>query len=152
MERSSRNSPASSGRAMTMTELPLLPATLALPQHPAAAAAKAEGLGAVPRAVVVAGAVAEAVAVAATTRRRQHLLLLLPHPALRCPSLVPWPPTTCASSWTFWWALDSRVCQRYKEFNAWTDKDTLLDRLFSVIEEEFWALDPALIYSLCVAN
>ena len=42
----------------------------------------------------------------------------------------------------FWWALDSRVCQRYKEFNAWTDKDTLYDLLFSVIEEEFWALDP----------
>ena len=79
---------------MTMTELPLLPATLALPQHPAAAAAKAEGLGAVPRAVAVAGAEA----VAATTRRRQHMLLLLPpHPAPRC-MLVPWPPTTFAST------------------------------------------------------
>ena len=112
-----KNAPAhpGGGRGLTTQQLRLL---LAQPQHPAAAAAKAEGLGAVPRAVVVAGAVAEAVAVAATTRRRQHLLLLLPHPALRCPSLVPWPPTTCASSWTFWWALDSRVCQRYKEFNA----------------------------------
>ena len=28
------------------------------------------------------------------------------------------------------------------------DKDTLLDKLFAVIEEEFWALDPALIYSI----
>ena len=26
----------------------------------------------------------------------------------------------------------SRVCRRYKEFNAWTDKDTLYDLLFSV--------------------
>ena len=46
-------------------------AALTLPLHPAAAAAKAEGLGAVPRAVAGAGPVAEAVA--ATTRRRQHL-------------------------------------------------------------------------------
>ena len=81
-----------------MTELPLLPATLAVPQHPAAAAAKAEELGGVPRAVAVAVAVAVAEDVAATTRRRQHLLLLPPHPALRCPSLAPWPPTTCAST------------------------------------------------------
>ena len=53
-------------------------AALAPPLHPAAAAAKAEGLGGVPRAVAV--AVAEAEDVAATTRRRQHLLLLPPHP------------------------------------------------------------------------
>ena len=52
-------------------------AALAPPLHPAAAAAKEEGLGAVPRAVAV--AVAEDVAT--TTRRRQHLLLLA-HPAL----------------------------------------------------------------------
>ena len=61
-----------SGRTMT----PLLrQAALAPPLHPAAAAAKAEGLGGVPRAVAVTVAVAEDVA--ATTRRRQHLLLLL---------------------------------------------------------------------------
>ena len=53
----------------------------------------------VPGAVLGAVAVAAAAPGAATTRRRQHLLLLLAHPALRCP-LAPWPPTTCASTWT----------------------------------------------------
>ena len=92
-----KNAPAQpgGGRGLT-TEQQLLLQLLAQPQHPAAAAAKAEGLGAGAGAMAV--AVAEAVA--ATTRRRQHLLLLPPHPALRCPSLVPWPPTTCASTWT----------------------------------------------------
>ena len=85
-----------------MTPL-LRQAALAPPLHPAAAAAKAEGLGGVPRAVAVTVAVAEDVA--ATTRRRQHLLLLLLLRLLNALDLG------------FWWALNSRVCQRYEEFN-----------------------------------
>lgn len=48
----------------------------------------------------------------------------------------------------FWWCLNPRVCQRYDEFREWVDKDTLLDLLFKVIGEEFWKIDPALIYPI----
>ena len=65
-------------------------AALAPPLHPAAAAAKVGGLGAVLGAVP--GAVAVAVPGAATTRRRQHLLLLLPpHQTPRCQPAPPVP-------------------------------------------------------------
>ena len=63
-------------------------AALAPPLHPAAAAAKVGGLGA------VLGAMPGAVAVpgAATTRCRQHLLLLLPpHQTPRCQPAPPVP-------------------------------------------------------------
>ena len=85
-----------SDRAMTKQPPPLL-------RQPARSSTPAplglEGGVTVPGAVPGAVTVAAAAPGAATTRRRQHLLLLLAHPALRCP-LAPWPPTTCASTWT----------------------------------------------------
>ena len=40
------------------------------------------------------------------------------------------------------------MCQRYDEFTEWKDKDTILDKLWQVVEEEFWELDPALLHSI----
>ena len=57
-------------------------------------------------------------------------------------------PSLNANDLGVWWAVDSGVCQRYDEFTEWKDKDTILDKLWQVVEEEFWELDPALLHSI----
>lgn len=47
-----------------------------------------------------------------------------------------------------WFAIDSACCQRWKEFDDYMDYDTLHAKIFQVVEEEFWKLDPSLLYSI----
>ena len=49
----------------------------------------------------------------------------------------------------FWFMQDAAVQRRYKEFEPYfNSKDKLLDKLYEVIEEEFWAIPPEKIYSI----
>ena len=49
----------------------------------------------------------------------------------------------------FWYMLDCRVQARYAEFIPYFAKmDELLNKLYEVIEEEFWKIPPEKIFSI----
>lgn len=47
-----------------------------------------------------------------------------------------------------WWALEAAVIRRSREFLQDMSKSELLDKMFKVIQEEFWALAPESLFSI----
>ena len=48
----------------------------------------------------------------------------------------------------FWRMLHFKVLRHYKEFLVYTDQKTMLDRLWKIIEGEFWKIPPSKIYCI----